>query len=223
MDKLIIRFNAILLLLLLTTIVLISNNSIIFGQSESSSEQMSTTGQMNGGDMGGNFISSITEWIGVFALGIATGLLAFNIKISNNVAAFVKRRKIILSIVILSLSVGAIHLLLVQEHGKESFWWGVFFLISGIAQIGFGIIIAFIKKPQINNILYYIGNIGNALLVIIFILVRIFIPPFSPEGEPINELEPNGIITLIIEILIVILLIYVMRFKEGIKIINGNH
>ena len=99
----------------------------------------------------------VTEWIGVFALGIITGLLAFSIKISNNVTAFVKRRKIILSIAVLSLSVGAIHLLLVQEHAKESYLWGIFFLISGIAQIAFGIIIAFVKNPKINNILYYIG------------------------------------------------------------------
>jgi len=104
--------------------------------------------------MRGNLISSVTEWIGVFALGITTGLSAFSIKISNNVTAFVKRRKIILSIAVLSLSVGAIHLLLVQEHAKESYLWGIFFLISGIAQIAFGIIIAFVKNLKINNILY---------------------------------------------------------------------
>src|SRR4051794_18701880 len=106
MDRLITHFNAVLLLLLLlTTIVLISNNFLVFGQSNgSSSEQMSTTaaGQMNGGEMEGNLISSVTEWIGIFALGIVVGLLSFNIKISDNVTAFVKRRKIILSIAILS-------------------------------------------------------------------------------------------------------------------------
>jgi len=61
---------------------------------------------------------------------------------------------------------------------------------------------------------------GNALLVIIFIFVRLFTPPFSPEETPVNELDPNGIITLIIEILIVVLLAYVIRFKEKVKIIK---
>jgi hypothetical protein len=224
MERLTISYNvALSLLLLLTAITLISNNSIIFGQSDKSSseQQQPSTEQMNGGEeMGSNLISSVTEWIGIFSLGITTGLLAFSIKTSNDITSFVKRRKIILSIAILSLSVGVIHLLLVQEHSKESFWWGIFFLISGIAQIGFGIIIAFIKKPKINNVIYYIGNIGNALLIIIFIFVRLFTPPFSPEGAPVNELEPNGIITLIIEILIVILLIYIIRFKEETKIIK---
>src|SRR3954451_16526897 len=116
--------------------------------------------------MGGNLIFPVTKWIGVFALGIITGLLAFSIKISNDVTAFVKKKKNNLSIAVLSLSVGAIHLLLVQEHAKESYLWGIFFLISGISQIAFGIIIAFVKNPKINNILYYIGLIGNALLVL---------------------------------------------------------
>ena len=57
-------------------------------------------------------------------------------------------------------------------------------------------------------------------MVIIFIFVRLFTPPFSPEGTPVNELDPYGIITLIIEILIVVLLAYVIRFKEKVKIIK---
>ena len=160
MARLIIKYNIVLsLLVLLASITLISNNSIILSQSDKSSSDQPSTEQMDGGGgMGGNLIFSVTEWIGVFALGIITGLLAFSIKISNNVTAFVKRRKIILSIAVLSISVGAIHLLLVQEHAKESYLWGIFFLISGIAQIAFGIIIAFVKNPKINNILYYIGN-----------------------------------------------------------------
>ncbi len=128
-------------------------------------------------------------------------MLAFKTNYSSKDAIVLRRRRrrrIIISVAILSLSVGVIHLLLVQEHAKESFWWGIIFLIAGIAQIGFGIIIVFVKKPPTNIIVYFLGNIGNALLIITFILVRLFTPPFSPEGTPINELEPNGIITLII-------------------------
>jgi hypothetical protein len=214
-----ISYNIVLsLLLLLAAITLINDNSVIFGQSDEISSEQASPKQMNGSDMGGNLNSSLTEWIGVFALGITAGLLAFSIKTSNNITAFEKRRKVVLSIAVLSISVGIVHLLLVQEHSKESYLWGIFFLISGLAQIIFGIIITFAKNPKINNILYYIGSIGNALLVLVFIFVRLYTPPFSPEGTPVNELEPNGIITFIIEILIVILLVYVIKFKEEIKI-----
>jgi|tagenome__1003787_1003787.scaffolds.fasta_scaffold19887089_1 hypothetical protein len=76
------------------------------------------------------------------------------------------------------------------------------------------------KKSKNNNILYYIGIIGNALLVLLFIFVRLFTPPFSAEGTPVNDLDPNGSITLLIEILIAVLLVYIIRFKEEIKTIK---
>ena len=218
MGKLISVFSSALLLLLFMTIIPISNNSPLFGQSESMSEEMADDEAGGEGGAGGigKHISSITEWTGIFSLGIITGLLASktNPPSSNNSLGFGRRRSIIISIATLSLSVGAIHLLLVPEHSKESLVWGLVFLVSGIAQMVFGIIILFAKKPIFKTMLCLIGIIGNAMLVITFILVRLVTPPFSPEGAPINELEPNGIITLIIEIVLVILLSYELRFRE---------
>jgi hypothetical protein len=140
-----------------------------------------------------NIISPLTEWIGIFALGTTVGLV---------------------SPLRLSMSAGIIHLLLIQEHMKESFMWGISFLISGIAQLIFGIIIIIIGEelsPINRSILYYFGIIGNALLVGIFILARLFTPPFSTEAAPINELEPNGIITIITEIVLIFLLAYLLK------------
>ena len=91
---------------------------------------------------------------------------------------------------------------------------GNIFLISGIAQLIFGIIIIIIGKelsPINKSILYYIGIIGNILLVGIFVLARLFTPPFSTEAAPINELEPNGIITIITEVLLIVLLAYLIK------------
>src|SRR4051812_44541846 len=131
MNKLITGFNAALLLLLFMMTVEISNNSVIFGQSENMSEQMSSAEQM-GGATGEKLISSISEWIGIFSIGIVTGLLAFQTNaLSSNTIILERTKRVVISIAILSLSVGAIHLLLVQEHSKESIWWGIFFLIAG--------------------------------------------------------------------------------------------
>ncbi len=211
MNRSTIQFTvAALSLLFFLTCLVIGSNSVIFGQSESMSKQMSME------SIGGVSISSLTNWIGIFSTGIIVGLLAFKTNNSNDIRSL-ERKRIILSVAILSLSVGTIHLLLIQEHAKESFWWGVIFTISGIAQIGFGLIILFIKRRQFNTLWYYIGSIGNTLLVVTFVLVRVFTPPFSPEGTPINELEPNGIITLVMEIIIVILLTYILIFKEEVK------
>jgi uncharacterized membrane protein HdeD (DUF308 family) len=113
------------------------------------------------------------------------------------------------------MSAGIIHLLLIQEHMEESFIWGIFFLISGIAQIIYSIIIIIVaeKLSPLNNKwpLYYFGIAGNALLVGIFVMARLFTPSFSSEAAPINELEPNGIVTIITEIFLIVLLAYLIK------------
>ncbi len=160
-----------------------------------------------------DIISPLTEWVGIFALGITLGLvspLRYMSGYSKNASIRIAK----ISAAILSISAGIIHLLLIQEHMEESILWGIFFLISGIAQIIFGIfiIITLEKLSPINkSILYYFGIVGNTLLVGIFILVRLFTPPFSTESAPINELEPNGIITIIIEILSIVVLAYLIK------------
>jgi hypothetical protein len=185
-------------------------NYNVLAQSEDEDENNNTNMSMMKED---NIISPLTEWVGIFALGITLGLvspLRYMSGYSKNTSIRIAK----ISAALLSMSAGIIHLLLIQEHMEESILWGIFFLISGIAQIIFGIfiIITLEKLSPINkSILYYFGIVGNSLLVGIFILVRLFTPPFSPESAPINELEPNGIITIIIEILSIVVLAYLTK------------
>jgi hypothetical protein len=187
-----------------------SVNHNAFAQSQDENENNSTNMNTMKED---NIISPLTEWIGIFVLGITLGLvstLSYTSNYSKNTSISITN----ISIAILSMSAGIIHLLLIQEHMEESILWGIFFLISGIAQIIFGIfiIITLEKLSPINkSILYYFGIVGNSLLVGIFILVRLFTPPFSTESAPINELEPNGIIAIIIEILSIVVLAYLIK------------
>ena len=159
-----------------------------------------------------NNISQLTEWAGIFALGITMGLVS-TLRYKSNNSKSTSIRIIIISIAILSTSAGIIHLLLVQEHMEESFIWGISFLISAIAQIIYSIFITLVaeKLPPLNKrLLYFFGIAGNALLVGIFVMARLFTPPFSPEAAPINELEPNGIITIITELFLTVLLAYLI-------------
>ena len=197
-------------LLLFTSVTTFGGNYKVFAQSENDENNNNTNMSPMKED---NIISPLTEWIGIFALGITVGLVSS----LGYKPVYSKSRSISitnLSIAILSISAGIIHLLLIQEHMKEAFVWGISFLISGIAQLIFGIIIIIIGgelSPINKSILYYFGIIGNALLVGIFVLARLFTPPFSTEAAPINELEPNGIITIITEILLVVLLAYLIK------------
>jgi hypothetical protein len=180
----------------------------VFAQSEG---ENNTNMSMNKQD---NIISPLTEWVGVFALGITVGLVSI-LRYKSNNSKSTSIRIIIISIAILSMSAGIIHLLLIQEHMEESFIWGIFFLISGIAQIIYSIFIIIVaeKLSPLNNKwpLYYFGIAGNALLVGIFVMARLFTPPFSSEAAPINELEPNGIVTIITEIFLIVLLAYLIK------------
>lgn len=160
-------------------------------------------------------ISPITEWLGIFSLGIVSGFFVFKSGHDNKlVENHVNQTRSKNLITILSVSVGIIHVLLVPEHSQESAIWGMVFLASGLAQIGFGLAILLAREHTLRNILYYIGIIGNSILVITFVLVRLVTPPFSPEGTPISELEPNGIITLIIEIMLIIIMAYQLKHTD---------
>ena len=203
--------------LLSATAATFGSNYDVFAQSE---EENKNTNNTNMNPMKEDtIISSSTEWEGIFALGITVGLVS-PLRYKSVYSKSRSIRIINISIAILSISAGIIHLLLIQEHMKESFMWGISFLISGIAQIIFGIIIIILaeKLSPINKlILYYFGIVGNALLVGIFVFVRLFTPPFSTEGAPINELEPNGIITIITEIVLIVLLAYLIK-SSSVKI-----
>ena len=186
-----------------------SVNHDAFAQSQDENENNSTNMNTMKED---NIISPLTEWIGIFVLGITLGLVS-TLSYTSNYSKNASIRITNISIAILSMSAGIIHLLLIQEHMEESIIWGISFLISGIAQIIFGIVIIVSKRLYSINkpVLYYFGIVGNSLLIGIFVLVRLVTPPFSSESAPINELEPNGIITIITEILLIVLLAYLIK------------
>ena len=186
-----------------------SVNHDAFAQSQDENENNSTNMNTMKED---NIISPLTEWIGIFVLGITLGLVS-TLSYTSNYSKNTSIRITNISIAILSMSAGTIHLLLIQEHMEESIIWGISFLISGIAQIIFGIVIIVSKRLYSINkpVLYYFGIVGNSLLIGIFVLVRLVTPPFSSESAPINELEPNGIITIITEILLIVLLAYLIK------------
>ncbi len=186
-----------------------SVNHNAFAQSQDENKNISTNMNTMKED---NIISPLTEWIGIFVLGITLGLVS-TLSYTSNYSKNTSIRITNISIAILSMSAGIIHLLLIQEHMEESIIWGIFFLISGIAQVIFGIVIIVSKRLYSINrpILYYFGIVGNSLLIGIFVLVRLVTPPFSSESAPIKELEPNGIITIITEILLIVLLAYLIK------------
>jgi hypothetical protein len=184
--------------------------------------------EMNNGDP----VSKASEYIGIFALGTSFGLLISPSLIMGRILTtipnlVIRNRIVLLSIATLSISVGIIHILLVKEHMEESYMWGIGFLVMGISQLIYGAVFVvlarrlerLVERKAGLLVLFGIGIIGNITLVAFFIIARVFVPPFSPEGRPVDELETNGIVTVIIELLIIGLLVYLAKGFSREKII----
>src|SRR4051794_16159574 len=112
MSKSPIEFNFAIFLLSFMAITLINSNPALFGQSDNMPEHMTPVeeGQMGEGEGeagdGEKLVSSLSEWIGVFSIGMIAGLLVFKTNASSGDNRPLERKKrIIMSIAILSLSV----------------------------------------------------------------------------------------------------------------------
>jgi MFS family permease len=209
---------------LIAIVILSAIPMLAFAQGGGDREMaMNNSGEEGGGAEAADSISHITEDIGIFAIGVSLGLLILPLinrrSTTTTIPNLMARKNIFISIAALTMAAGIIHILLVKEHMEESYMWGIGFLVMGITQLIYGgVLIIFadnlrrrlLKRAAVLS-LYSIGIIGNTLLVAIFVYVRLFIPPFSPEAIPVNEIEVNGILTVVMEIFIVGLLVYLVK------------
>lgn len=181
---------------------------------------VNTTDEEKGAEAG--LISYITEDVGILAIGVSLSLLILPFinrrKNTNTNPNLMTEKYIFISIAALTMAAGIIHILLVKEHMEESYMWGIGFIVMGISQLMYGgVFVVFannlrkVFKRSVVRSFYSIGIVGNVSLVATFIYVRLFVPPFSPEAIPVNEIEANGILTVVMEIFIVGLLVYLVK------------
>jgi MFS family permease len=209
---------------LIAIVILSAIPMLAFAQGGGDREMaMNNSGKEGGGAEAADSISHITEDVGIFAIGVSLGLLILPLinrrSTTTTIPNLMARKNIFISIAALTMAAGIIHILLVKEHMEESYMWGTGFLVMGISQLIYGgVFIIFadnlrrrLLKRAVVLSLYSIGIIGNTLLVAIFVYVRLFVPPFSPEAIPVNEIEVNGILTVVMEIFIVGLLVYLVK------------
>ncbi|MGI0013922.1 MAG: hypothetical protein ACREBU_10855 [Nitrososphaera sp.] len=103
-----------------------------------------------------------------------------------------KMRLLRYSAAVLAITTGVIHVLLVQDHLKESLIFGVFFAISGATLITFGIVISrFYFRTFV--VYYYIGIISTVVLIALYLFTGLVTVPFSSESGP----EPVSILDVI--------------------------
>jgi hypothetical protein len=119
------------------------------------------------------------------------------VKMNENILA----RNLITCSAVMTIIAGIIHLVLVPGHVEHAPAHGLFFLLIGLAQIVWGILVW--RQPTLK--LYYIGSVMAGWLIVLYGVTRWLPAPFShgPEGiETIDIVcklcEGVGLISLLI-------------------------
>jgi len=157
--------------------------------------------------------SEAAQWIGVGTLLVAAPVFAIRMRSTNKLGY----KDVVL---ILSIGVGIMHVLLAADHLADvGIEHGIFFVIAGSAQIGFGLL--FISKPT--RELAIIGVAGVLGSIILYFVTRLLTLP-EPFGAP-EGMEQIGIIAKIAEVSLVAVLIYLivyLRKQMPVEITKGN-
>jgi hypothetical protein len=90
------------------------------------------------------------------------------------------------AVAVASAGAAAIHFAVIDEHFTEYWLFGVFFVLVALAQLGW--VVAVVSDPT--RTIYVIGALGNALIVMTWVISRTSGLPLGPEaGVP----EPVGV------------------------------
>jgi hypothetical protein len=103
------------------------------------------------------------------------------VKMEENILA----RKLIIWSAVLTIIAGIIHLVLVPGHVEHAPAHGLFFLLVGLAQIVWGIMVW--RQPTLK--LYYIGAVTAGWLIVLYGVTRWLPAPFSHGPEGIETID----------------------------------
>jgi hypothetical protein len=90
------------------------------------------------------------------------------------------------AVAVASAGAAAIHFAVIDQHFAEYWLFGVFFVVVALAQLSW--VVAVVSDPT--RTVYVVGALGNALIVVTWVITRTRGLPVGPEaGEP----EPVGV------------------------------
>jgi MFS family permease len=113
-------------------------------------------------------------------------------------------------IALLSAAAGAIHAAVIQEHLREWWLYGTFFAVSAAAQLIWTVLV--LRRPSRSILI--IGVIGNAALVVLWLVTRVTGLPFGPEPWTPEGFGLLDVVASIFEAALVVSSILVLRRSE---------
>lgn len=139
--------------------------------------------------------------------------------------AFQLHRRTRLSAAVLSLAAATMHIVVMGEHADE--WWGyaLFFLFAAGCQGMFAMVV--LGQPWMHDRVtggpwptaksfarnfYFLGVGGNAALIGMYLVTRtVGVPWFGPAAGEAEPWSPQGVITKLLEVILVGLLVWLVR------------
>lgn len=126
----------------------------------------------------------------------------------------------------LSIVAAFIHGLVTPEHFEEWWGYGTFFMLAALAQLFYGLLLIF-QPWQPDPIrdtkgfpvkyLYWAGIIGNAFLIVLYLVTRtIGIPFFGPESGEVESVTPLSLISKAVELILIgVHVVLLLRLRSG--------
>lgn len=122
---------------------------------------------------------------------------------------------------VLSLAAAALHAGLVEEHLREWWGYGLFFILASVAQGVYGLVLlALPSRPdwepaqwrRFRIRLFAAGIAGNGAVLVLYTVTRtVGIPFFGPDAGEVEPVDALGLATKAIELLTVLALAWLMQ------------
>jgi hypothetical protein len=106
----------------------------------------------------------------------------------------------VLALALCSAASAAIHSAVAPEHFREAFVYGVFFLAASTLQAGWAVL--FVSRP--NRTLLVAGGVGNAAVIILWVLTRTVGLPVGPEIWQPESVGALDVMSTLLELALVL-------------------
>jgi hypothetical protein len=132
------------------------------------------------------------------------------------------------SVLLLALGASIVHLAVFPEHGALRIEYSIFLISASGAQLAYGIMYILLifsdNSSKLNSrvtkeyykktvVINWFGLAGSLVLILLYLYSVTFPPPLSPNDHP-EDVDIAGVIDKSLEIILVIGILYLMRFER---------
>jgi hypothetical protein len=108
---------------------------------------------------------------------------------------------------LLSMATAVIHLAVVEQHLTLYWVYGWFFIVVGVAQLGWAIVVVLAPTKMV----LWAGAIGNAIVAAAWVLTRTYGAVIGPDARTPDKVGFGDVVSTVFEVLIVVGAVSLLR------------